>query len=110
MRTLRTIELSLMVYDRVSEEYILFALMYTKYHIFLVIPIKDMINKDDDPTMPFKLVIGTKTSLPHLCLLFFPCVVQKSDAHVGTKALKMRFQAQKSFRGIFIGIPQHQKG
>ena len=31
-------------------------------------------------------------------------------AHVETKTLNMRHQAQKGFRGIFVGIPQHQKG
>ena len=30
--------------------------------------------------------------------------------HVETKTLNMRHQAQKGFRGIFEGIPQHQKG
>ena len=30
--------------------------------------------------------------------------------HVETKTLNMRHQAQKGFRGIFMGIPQHQKG
>ena len=39
----------------------------------------------------------------------FPCIVRKSTAHVGTKALNMRHQAQKGFRGIFVRIPQHQK-
>ena len=42
--------------------------------------------------------------------LFFSCVVRKSTAHVETKALNMRHQAQKGFRGIFVGIPDHQKG
>ena len=27
-----------------------------------------------------------------------------------TKALNMRHQSQKGFRGIFVGIPQHQNG
>ena len=31
-------------------------------------------------------------------------------AHVETKTLNMRHQAQKGFRGIFGDIPQHQKG
>ena len=31
-------------------------------------------------------------------------------AHVETKTLNMCHQAQKGFRGIFVGIPQHQKG
>ena len=43
-------------------------------------------------------------------MLFFPCVVQKATEHVDKKALNMRHQAQKGFRGIFVGIPQHQKG
>ena len=43
-------------------------------------------------------------------MLFFPGVVRKATAHVGKKALNMGHQAQKSFCGIFVGIPQHQKG
>ena len=34
----------------------------------------------------------------------------KANAHVEIKALNMRHQAQKGFRGIFVGIPEHQKG
>ena len=69
-RTLRTIEHSLMVHARVSEAYIDFALMYTTDHIFTVLPIKDLKNKDGDPTTPFKLAAGTKTSVSHLRVLF----------------------------------------
>ena len=42
----------------------------------------------------------------HLC----QCVVRKADEYVYKKALNMRHQSQKSFRGILVGIPQHQKG
>ena len=42
-------------------------------------------------------------------MLFCPCVLWKATAHVETKALNMRHQAQKGFRGIFVGIPQHQQ-
>ena len=31
-------------------------------------------------------------------------------AHVETKTLNMRHQAQKGFFGILVGIPKHQKG
>ena len=60
--------------------------------------------------MPHKLATGTKPSVSHLRVLFCPCVVQKATAHVETKTLNMRHQAQKGFRRIFVGIPQHQKG
>ena len=71
MRTLRTIEHSLMVHARVLKSYIHFALIYTTDQIFTVLPIKDLINEDGDPTTPFKLATGTKPSVSHLCVLFF---------------------------------------
>ena len=109
-RTLRTVANSLMVHDRVLEVYIHFALMCTTDHIFPVLPIKDLINKDGDPTTPHKLATGTKLSVSHLCVLFCPCVVCKATVHVETKTLNMRHQAHKGFRRIFVGIPQNQKG
>ena len=84
--------------------------MYTTYHIFPVLPIKDIINKDGDPTTPHKLATGTKPSVPYLRVLFFPCVVRKATEHVQTKTLNMRHQSQKGFCGIFVDIPEHQKG
>ena len=88
-RTLRTIAHSLMVYARVPENYIHFALMYTTDHIFPVLPIKDLINEDKDPTTPYKLATGTKPSVSHLRVLSFPYVVWKATAHVETKTLNM---------------------
>ena len=109
-RTLRTIAHYFMVHARVLEAYIHFVLMYTTYHISPVLPIKDMINKDVNSTTPFKLETGTKPSVSHLRVLFCPCVVLKATAHVDKKSLNMCHQAQKGFRGIFVGIPQNQKG
>ena len=59
--------------------------------------------------MPYKLATVTKPSVSNLRVLFCPFFVQKASANVGTKTLNMRQQAQKGFRGIFVGIPQHQK-
>ena len=104
---MRTITHSRMVHAQVLEAYIHFVLMYTADHIFPVLPIKDLINKDEDHTTLFKLVTGTKPSVSHLRHSFFPCVVRKSTAHVATKSLNMRHQAQTFFCGIFVRIPQH---
>ena len=98
-----------MVHTRILEAYIHFTLIYTINHIFPVLTIKDLINKDGNPTTPFKPATGTKPSLSHLRMLFYPCVVRKANANVGTKALNIRHQAQKGFQCILIGIPQHQK-
>ena len=57
-----------------------------------------------------KWATDTKPSVSHLRLLFCPCVVRKTTAHVETKTLTMRHQAQKGFFGIFVGITQQQKG
>ena len=104
-RTLRTVVHALMVHARVPEVYVHFALMYTTDHIFPILPIKDLINEDGDPTTPHKLATGKKTSVSYLRFFFCPCVVRKATAHVETKTLNMRHQAQKGFRGIFVGIP-----
>ena len=48
--------------------------------------------------------------MSHLRVLSCPCVVRKDTAHVETKTLNMRHQAQKGFCSIFVGIPEHQKG
>ena len=109
-RTLCTVAHSLMVHARVPEVYVHVALMYTTDHIFPVLPIKDIINEYGDPTTPHKLATGKKPSVSHLRVLFCPCVVRKATAHVETKTLNMRHQTQKGFRGIFVGIPDHQKG
>ena len=84
--------------------------MYTTNQIFTVLPVKYIINEDGDKTTPFKLATGMKPSVSHLHVLFCPCAAWKSTAHVGTKALNMRHEAQKSFHSIFVGILQHQKG
>ena len=84
LRTLRTISHYLMVHDRVLEAYFHFALMYTTDHIFPVLPIKDLINEDGDTTRSFKLATVKKPSVSYLCVLFFPCVIWKSTAHVET--------------------------
>ena len=88
----------------------IFLLLGTSDQIFLVLRIKDLINKDGNPTTPHKLATGTKPSVSHLHVLFCPCVVQKATAHIETKTLNMRHQSQKGFCGIFVGIPEHQKG
>ena len=94
-RMLCTVAHSLMVHASVLEVYVHFTLMYTTDHILPVLPIKDIINKHVDPTTPHTLATGTKPSVSRLHVLFCPCVVRKATAHVDTKLLNMRHQAQK---------------
>ena len=65
-----------MVHEQVSENYIHFALMYTTNNIFTVLPIKYLINQDDEPTTQKKLATGMKPSVSNLKVLFCPYVVQ----------------------------------
>ena len=98
-----------MVYAQVSDKYIHFLLIYMTDHIFPVLPIKYLVNRYGKPTNPHKMSTFTKSSISNLHYLFCPCVVQNSTAHVDTKALNMCHQPKTCFRGIFVGIPQHQK-
>ena len=68
-----------------------------------------MINENNEPTTPFKLSTGTKPSVSHFCVLFYPCVVRKDTVYVDKMALNMHHQAQTHSRGILVGISQHQK-
>ena len=61
-RMLRTIIHSLMVHMIVSEAYIYFTLIYTEDHISPLLPIKDLINEDDELTTPHKLATGMESS------------------------------------------------
>ena len=70
LRTLRTIAHSHLVQARVLEAYIHFVLMYKKYHILPVLPIKDLINEDRKPITPFKIATGTKHSISNLRVTF----------------------------------------
>ena len=99
-----------MIHARVLDDYIHFALMYTEDHIFPVLPIKDLINEDGETTTPYKPSTGMKHSILHSRVISCLRVVKKSTAHVGKKVLNMCHQVQKGFCGIFVGIPQHQKG
>ena len=74
---MRTVAHSLMVNDRVLGAYIIFALMYTTDNILPVLPIKDLINEDGNPTRPFKVATGTKPSVSHLPVLFFRVLYRK---------------------------------
>ena len=78
-----------MVHAQFLEAYIHFVLIYTSNNILSVLPIKDLINEDDEPTTQFKIGIVTETSILRLGVLFCPCHVQKATAHVGTMELKM---------------------
>ena len=83
--------------------------MYTTYKIPPVLLIKHSVNQDSEPTTPHKLATGTKHSVSNLPVLLCRCVVQKATAYVSPKALNMRHQTQKGFRGIPVVITQQQK-
>ena len=97
-------------HTQISDKYIHFVLIYTPGNILHGLQIKHLLNQDGEPTTQHKMSTVTKLPVSDLHVLFCPCVVQKSTAHVDKKALKMRHWSHQGFRGVFVGIPQHQKG
>ena len=85
-----------MLHARFLEAYIHFALSYMTDHIFPVLPIKDLINEDNDLTTQFKPTKRMKPPLSHLPVLFCPCVVRKASAHV-KKGVKYASPSAKGF-------------
>ena len=62
-KTLKTIAHSLMVNTWTFEEYIYIALMYTTDYIFLVLPIKHLVNQYGEPAKPQRLATVIKPSV-----------------------------------------------
>ena len=86
-----------MVHAWVSDEYINLALMYMTNNIFPVISIKNSVNQNGKTNTPHKLETGTKLSVSNLHVLFYPCVLRKSAAHIDTKELNMHHQSKRVF-------------
>ena len=78
-----------MVHEQFLDEYICFALMYMTYHIFLVLPIKHLINQDGKPTMPHKMANGNKYQVSNIRVIYFPFGLRKGTAQVDGKVLSM---------------------
>ena len=57
------IEHSIMVHARVSDKYLHLALIYTTGNILPVLPTKNLVNKDGEPTITHKLENNTKNSV-----------------------------------------------
>ena len=53
---------------------------------------------------------GEKPPVRHLRTLFCPVIVKKHTAMKDKKMVNMRHQAQKGYRGIFVGMPENQEG
>ena len=56
--------------------------------IFTVLPIKQLVNNDGEPTMPHKLETDTKPSVSKLRVLLCSCVAQKATANLGHQTQK----------------------
>ena len=55
-----------MVHTQVSDECIVFEIIYTTNNIFPVLTIKHLVNQDDEPTMPHKLATIMKPIVSNL--------------------------------------------
>ena len=86
----------------VLKAYIHFALMYTTDHIFQVLQIKDLINKDSNLTTPFKLATGIKYSVSYLRVLFCPGVVQKATAPLEKRGVQYALPSAKRFSQLLV--------
>ena len=74
------------------------------HHVFPVLPIKHLVNQDDEPTNPQKLETSTKLQYTKYVLYFF-VYCTKTTARVDGKAFNMCHQPQKGFWVIFVEIP-----
>ena len=77
-----------LIYDTYESLGRVYSFCITVYDIsyFQVLSMKDLINKDYEPTTPFKLATCLKKiSITFMCVLF-PCVARESIAHIGKRS------------------------
>ena len=104
---------------RVSGEYIHLSLIFTTDHVFPILTIKHLLSHYGEPTMPHKLATVTKPSVSNVRVLFCPCILQNSTAHVETKTLNICHQSPKQLcyfrcnpttsKGYLICVPSTWK-
>ena len=110
-QTLQTIAYSrMMVYAQVSYDYIIFSLMCTTHHIFLVLPTKHFVNQYGEPTIPHNLETVVKPSVSNIWILFCLYVVKKATAHVNRNALNICHRSQRFFGVSLLGFYKTKKG
>ena len=56
--------------------------MYTTRHIFMVLPINNLVDQDGEPITPHKLSTGTKPSVSNITIFFH--VLYKNQLHMFT--------------------------
>ena len=93
-----------------AENYSHSALIYADLYALSVLPLKYLVNEKGEPCTLFELMNGEKPSVRHLRTLFCPVIVKKHTAMKDKKVVNMRHQAQKGYRGIFVGMPENQEG
>ena len=86
-----------MEHARFLEAYIHFALMYTVNNMFLLLPIKDLIDEDGDPTTPFKLTTGKKPSVLHIYIFNLSMCCTEIYCTCWYKGVKHASQSAKGF-------------
>ena len=109
-RTFHTIAQSRMVHARVLKAFIHLALMYTADNIFLLLPIKDPLDKNGDTIMAFNLETGKKPSVSQYVFYFSMCCTKSyctcwdKDVKYSSPSIKSVLVSSLEFYSIRKGI------
>ena len=90
--------------------YIHFALTYKTDHIFPVLRIKHLVDKDSKTTIYYFKLVQVQIIQYHIYACYFAHLLYGKLLQLLTKkVLNLIHQAQKDFRRIFVVITQQQK-
>ena len=114
-QSIRILAFAFLNYARVKNEFMTFALEHA-WKIFNILPIKNLVDSDGNPTTPFYLFYKVKPSVRKMRVLFCPVVAkvydrqQKNHKTKETHHYNSSTHPQRGVPGIFVGIPRGQDG
>jgi len=93
----------MLIHAWLPDAYMFHAITYATM-VFIVLPIKDLIDQEGNVTTPSCLFLGTKPLVSAFHVFSCPCIAKKWTARINGKLI------MDSTQWTFIGFPDSQKG
>jgi hypothetical protein len=78
--------------------------------IINVLPAKNIVDKDNNPTTPYHLCFNRKPRIKNFRTFGCPTYFKRYTPSKGSKLITPKQQIQKASRGIFLGFPRNSAG
>ena len=99
---------ALLLHARLNRKFFYYAAKYAQY-IHDIIPVKNLLDAEGNPTTPYFLATGRKPAVKHFRVFGCPAVFKRYEVSDNGKRVKNKY-TQQGMRGIFVGLPDDSAG